>query len=121
MIAPVIPSAPSSARSLTDRGSVALAGAVGAGAWWHWAVPLWFAGLAVLLAVAARRPTLLVVGGFLLAAAVGARSMDGMGAVTPAPYEGTVTLVTDPRETPFGARVDVRVDRDVPWADVPRN
>lgn len=94
---------------LTDRGAVALAGAVAAGAWWHGPIPL---GLGLVLvggALVARRPWLLVIGGFLLAAALGHRAVAGLDPVVPAPYDGPVTLLSDPTETPYGVRADVRV------------
>lgn len=94
---------------LTDRGALVLAGAVAGGAWWHGPVPLAAGVLVVAIALVARRPRVLVVGGFLLAAALGGRAVAGLDPVAPGPYEGPVTLVSDPTETPFGVRADVRV------------
>ncbi len=94
---------------LTDRGAVALAMSVAAGAWWHGPMPLLAGVGAVVAALAARRPWLLVMAGFALAAPLGHRAMAGLDPVEPAAYEGVVTLLADPTITPYGARVDVRV------------
>lgn len=94
---------------MSDRQAVLVAAAVALGAWWHGAVPLVVGGAVVLVALVVRWPWLLAVGGFALAAGLGARSWAGMGPVAPAPFEGTVTLLADPTDTPFGVRVDVRV------------
>ncbi|CAN5909828.1 hypothetical protein BH23ACT2_BH23ACT2_24580 [soil metagenome] len=108
--APGIPPAPASpARVLTDRGAVALAVAATLAAWWHPPVPLAVGVVVVIAALAVRHPVLLVVGTFALAAALGVRAQEGLAPIDPAPYDGIVTLVSDPRETPFGMRVDVRV------------
>lgn len=107
-----IPPAPvERGRPLTDLGATALAAAVCLGAWWHWSPPLglWPGAVLVGTASAARRPWLLVLGGFVLASALGVRSIDGLIPVAPAPYDGRVTLLADPQDTPFGVRVDVRV------------
>ncbi len=58
---PLIPDAiESGGRPLTDRGAVALAVATVLGAWWHRPVPLAVGVIAVLVAVAIRRPIVLV-------------------------------------------------------------
>ena len=97
--------------SLTDRGALALAVAVSAGAWWHGPVPLLVGLAAAAVSIVARRPAWLVLGGFVLAAALGQRAVDGLQPVAPNAYAGTVTLLADPSITPYGARVDVRVGR----------
>lgn len=79
------------------------------GVWWHPPVPLAVGTVIVLVALAVRRPVLLVVGIFAVGAALGVRAQDGLAPLASAPFEGTVTLVNDPRETPFGLRVDARV------------
>lgn len=99
-------------RPLTDRGALAVAAATVVGGWWHGPVPLWAGVVLTVGALLARRPTLLVAGAFLLAAALGARSFDGLTPVEAGPYEGPVTLLGDPKETPYGVRVDVRVGSD---------
>lgn len=107
---PAVPPAPAPrGRPLTDAGALALAVAVACGAWFHHPVPL-VAGVATVgAALAARRPWLLVLGGFLLASALGARSMAGLDPARPGAYAGPVTLVADPQPMAFGTRVDVRV------------
>ncbi len=94
---------------LTDRGAVVLAAAVASGAWWHEPLPLWLGVVAVVVALAVRRPWLLVAGGFVLATALGERAWAGLDPMSPAPFAGTVTLLADPTATPYGVRVDVRV------------
>lgn len=94
---------------LGERVVWAVALAVFAGAWWHGPVPLWAAVGAMVIGGVLRRPWVLVLVGFLLAAALGARSYAGLDPVATEPYEGPVTLVADPTDTPFGVRVDVRV------------
>ncbi|MBX3287227.1 MAG: ComEC/Rec2 family competence protein, partial [Actinobacteria bacterium] len=47
-------------------------------------------------------------------AGLGTRAWAGLDPVAPAPFTGPVTLLSDPADTPFGVRVDVRVgDRRV--------
>lgn len=95
--------------AFTDRGAVVLAVAVAAGAWWHLDLPLPLGVAVVAAALAVRRPWLLVIGGFVLATSLGHRAVDGLDPVAAAPYQGPVTLLADPADTPFGVRVDVRV------------
>ncbi|MEO6629204.1 MAG: ComEC/Rec2 family competence protein, partial [Aquihabitans sp.] len=87
-----------------------LAAAVSAGAWWHRAPPLglWLGVAVVTAALVVRRPWMLVAGGFVLAGSLGARSMAGMDPVRAAPFRGRVTLLSDPQDTPFGVKADVR-------------
>ena len=107
---PLIPEAFETAgRPLTDRGAVAVATAVVLGAWWHRPVPLAVGIVVVLVAVTVRRPMVLVLGAFLVASALGTRSFDGLTPAEPGDYAGPVTLLSDPKETPYGMRVDVRV------------
>jgi competence protein ComEC len=85
------------------------------------AVAAWLAAIAhrpvpavvlVLVAVAVvvvRRPAVLVAGVAVLATGLAARSHAGLDPVRPAPWRGTVTLVSDPGPTPFGWRADVRM------------
>lgn len=97
---------------MSDRAAVAVAVAVCAGAWLAAGLPLapWVAAVAVALAL--RRPALLVAGAGLLASALGARAEAGL---TPPPpgqvVHGEVVLVSDPVETRGALRVDVRVGR----------
>lgn len=107
---PAVPPAPraSRGRSLTDRGAVVMAFAAAAGAWWAGPIPLVVAGAVVVAAFALRRPAVLVLGAFALAAALGARSHAGLDPVAPGPYDGPVTLLGDPEPVAYGVRVDVR-------------
>ena len=99
---------------MSDRQAVLVAAAVAAGAWWHGAVPLVVGLVLVAVALAARWPLVLALGGFALAAGLGTRAWSGLHPVAPSAYAGPVTLVADPTDTPYGVRVDVRVgDRRV--------
>ena len=104
-----IPAADPQGPALSDWGAVAVAVAVAGGAWWHGPVPLLAGLLAVALCLVVRRPVLLVLAGFVLAAALGQRAVAGLDPVARGTYAGTVTLLADPSITPYGARVDVRV------------
>ncbi|MBW3627609.1 MAG: ComEC/Rec2 family competence protein, partial [Actinobacteria bacterium] len=67
---------------------------------------------AVALALALRRPWLLVAGAALLASALGARAEAGLAPPPPGQVvHGEVVLVSDPVETRGALRVDVRVGR----------
>lgn len=96
-------------RPLTDGGAVLVAAAVALGAWWHRPWPLAMGAVAVGAALLARRPWLLVAGGFLLAGTLGQRAVDGLDPVVAGPHREPVVLLGDPRPMPFGARADVRV------------
>lgn len=111
MTAPgAIPPAPVPPPSVLGEGVVwAVTMAICGGAWWHGPVPLRVAIGTVAIGCVLRRPWMLALAGFLLAAALGARSYAGLQPVSAEPYEGPVTLVADPTDTPFGVRVDVRV------------
>lgn len=86
-----------------------MAAAAATGAWWHGPIPL-VVGLGLVTgALALRRPALLAIGAFALAAALGVRAHDGLEPLSTERYEGPMTLVTDPDETPFGMRADARV------------
>ncbi len=104
-----IPAADQPRSSLSDWGAVAVAVAVAAGAWWHGPVPLPVGVLVVALCLVVRRPVLLVLAGFVLAASLGQRAIDGLDPAAPGDYAGTVVLLADPSLTPYGAQVDVRV------------
>ncbi len=65
-------------------------------------VPLALAVAVVTLAMVARRPALVCLGGLLLASSLGARAEAGLRPPEPGPFRGTVTLVSDP-EDHFGA------------------
>ena len=103
---------------MSDAGAavVAVAAAVGALAPRHVPVALAFALIAV--AMAGRRPAVLVVGVALAASGLAARSWDGLAPPSPRQVEGPVTLVGDPEDALGGVRVDVRVGhrRAEAWA-----
>lgn len=99
---------PSRGRVLTDGGAVAVAAAVVVGAWWHRPLPVVIGAVVAGVALAGRRPMLLVAAGLLLGAALGHRAWSGMDPAEPRAFAGPVTLVADPTETPYGIRVDVR-------------
>ncbi len=106
---PAAPGADHAARALTDVEAFVLAAAVALGAWWARPVPVPFAALGVVVALVRRRPAALVLAALLLAAGLGFRAEEGLRPPGPERHEGVVTLVADPRETPWGTRVDVRV------------
>ncbi len=87
---------------------VALAVAAIAGAWWSAAVPLIPAIALGVVALAARKPWLLVAAVVLLGSSLGARAWSGLDPVPAAAFEGEVTLVADPIPAGAGMRVDVR-------------
>lgn len=82
--------------SATDLHLAVLAVSVTAGAWWARPVPWPAATLLVGVAIARRRPWWLVVGGFLLAGSLAARSWDGLAPPAERPVAGWVVLRTDP-------------------------
>lgn len=107
-----LPPAPPVANALDDRGVLLLAAAAAAGAWWALPVPLVIAAVAagglVVVAHHGRHPVLLLPAVLVLASALGARALDGLHPQPAQRFSGIVTLVSDPREAPFGVRVDVR-------------
>lgn len=107
---PGVPPAPRSVPHLSDRGSVVLALAACLGAWWASPVPRWAGGVVVATALVLKRPNVLVAGVFLLAASLGQRAVAGLEPPEPGPFRGIVTLVSDPRESAWGVRADVRAD-----------
>lgn len=93
---------------MSDRQVVALAVAAIAGAWWSTGVPLTLAVALGVVALAARKPWLLVAAIALLSSTLGARAWAGLSPVEPAAFDGEVTLVADPVPVGEGMRVDVR-------------
>ena len=93
---------------MSDRRVAALAAAAIAGAWWSAAVPLIPAIIAGAVALAFRKPWLLVAAVALLGSTLGARAWAGLGPVEPAAFDGEATLVADPVPVGEGMRVDVR-------------
>jgi len=96
---------------VSDRWAVAVAAAVMLGAWGHPSLSLALGVAVVVAAFVLQRPAVLVVGGFVLAAALGTRAVDGLAPIASSPFEGTVTLLADPTVGPYGTTVDVRVGR----------
>ncbi|MDP8987993.1 MAG: ComEC/Rec2 family competence protein [Actinomycetota bacterium] len=95
---------------MSDRAAYALAVAVCVGAWLAAGLPLPPAVAAVAVALALRRPWLLVAGAALLASALGARAEAGLAPPPPGQaVRGEVVLASDPVETRGGLRVDIRV------------
>ncbi|WP_420640246.1 ComEC/Rec2 family competence protein [Candidatus Poriferisocius sp.] len=103
---------------MSDRQTVVLAVAAVVGAWWSAAVPVVPVAALGVVAVAARRPWLLVVAVALLSSTLGARAWAGLGPVEPAAFAGEVALVSDPVPVGQGMRADVRADgrRYEAWA-----
>ncbi len=103
---------------MSDRHAVALAVAAMAGAWWSAGVPL-VPGIALAaVALAVRKPWLLVVGVLLLSSSLGARAWAGLDPLEPAAFEGEAALVSDPVPVGEGMRVFVRAEgrRYEAWA-----
>ncbi len=97
-------------RSLTDVEAVALAVAVGVGAWLARPVPLVLAAATVVVALGFRRPWLLCIGGLLVASALGATSRAGLAPPAVRAWSGTVTLVADPESSVAGLQGIARAD-----------
>ena len=94
---------------MADGATVALALAACLGAWAARPLPLLPTLLLVVLALAVRRPVLLMVGVALAASALAARSWDGLRPPATGPWSGVATLVGDPAEVAGALRVDVRI------------
>ena len=92
-----------------DRSAVALALAACVGAWAARPLPLLPVLLLVAVALAVRRPVLLMLGVTLAASSLGARSWDGLRPPAVGPWSGVATLVGDPAEVAGALRVDVRI------------
>lgn len=103
---------------MSDRHAVALAVAAMAGAWWSAGVPLVPAIALAAVALAVRKPWLLVVGVLLLSSSLGARAWAGLEPLEPAAFEGEAALVSDPVPVGEGMRVFVRAEgrRYEAWA-----
>ena len=103
---------------MSDRHAVALAVAAMVGAWWSAAVPLLPAVALALVALAVRKPWLLVAAVMLLSSSLGARAWAGLDPVEPAAFDGEATLVADPVPVGEGMRVSVRAEgrRYEAWA-----
>jgi competence protein ComEC len=94
---------------MSDPGTVVLAAAVWLGALLALPVPRPLGALVVAIAFALRRPSLLVVGGGLLASALGAAALAGLLPAPAGSVRGEVILLTDPVAAGHAVHVDVRV------------
>ena len=103
---------------MSDRHAVALAVATLAGAWWSAPIPLAPAIVLGVVALAVRKPWLLVVAIMLLSSSLGARSWAGLDPIEPAVFEGEMALVADPVPVGEGMRVTMRAEerRYEAWA-----
>ena len=70
----------------------------------------WVGALLVVVALATRRPVVLVIGAFVLAGGLAARADAGLVSPRPGPFEGWATMLTDPEASGSGVRADVRLD-----------
>jgi competence protein ComEC len=95
---------------MTDRAAVAIAIAAVAGALEGRGPSLWVGTLLVVIAFVVRRPLLLAVSVFVLVGGLAARADAGLVSPQPGPFDGWVTLLTDPDTGAFGLAADVRVD-----------
>jgi competence protein ComEC len=93
---------------MNDGWAVAMAVVTALGAWAGLPVPRWLGAVVVVAALLARRPALLCVGAALLASALSVAAWAGTVSVRAAPYNGVVTLVTDPETIASGVRAEVR-------------
>ena len=103
---------------MSDRHTVALAVAAIVGAWWSAAVPFAPAVALALVALAVRKPWLLVAAIMLLSSSLGARAWAGLDPLEPSAFDGEATLVSDPVPVGEGMRVFVRANgrRYEAWA-----
>ncbi len=101
-LAPVgVPEPPGDERALTPAGALLLAAAVAGGCVVAHPLSLLVPAGVALVALAVRRPLLLVGAAALAASALGARAEAGLAPPARSSVEGPVTLVSDP-ETRFG-------------------
>jgi competence protein ComEC len=103
---------------MTEVGTVVLALAAAGGAWCAWPAPLPLAVAVVAVALVGRWPAVLVLGAALLTSTLAARSWAGLHPPTDRPFDGVVTLVSDPASVGGETRVEVRVStkRVEAWA-----
>ncbi|MCB0976203.1 MAG: ComEC/Rec2 family competence protein [Acidimicrobiales bacterium] len=93
---------------MSDRAAIYAALLAVLGAWWHHPVPILVGVTTAVAALGFRRPWLLGLSLLFLASNLGSRAVDGLSPVRESRFSGTVTLVSDPVETRFGLRADVR-------------
>ncbi|MDZ7673897.1 MAG: ComEC/Rec2 family competence protein [Acidimicrobiales bacterium] len=87
---------------MSDRVAVALAACAWFGAWWAHPLPWWAPIPGVVVACAVRRPVTAAVALVVLADVLAVRALDGLDPLGDAPFDGEITLVTDPEPTADG-------------------
>ena len=95
---------------MSDRAAVAVALAAVVGAVVGQGPSPWIGALFVVVAFAARRPVVLVIGVFVLAGGLAARADAGLVPPRPGPFEGWVTMLSDPDASGSAVQADVRLD-----------
>jgi competence protein ComEC len=97
-------------RVLSDAAAIAMALGSFAAAMVGWSIAVWMPALAVVVALAARRPWLLVAAVVVLAAALGARSQRALAVPVPQrEVREWVTVARDPEQFGAATRLDVRL------------
>ena len=97
-------------RALSDRQAFLLAAVTWIGASLARPLPLGVGVGLVVVAFAARRPWVLIVGVAVVAGTMGSRAVDGLAPARPAAYAGVATLVSDPEDRLGATVADVRVE-----------
>jgi competence protein ComEC len=91
--------------------AVVVAVAAVAGALVEWGPSPWIGGALVVVSLLLHRPVALAAAVFLLAGGLATRAEDGLVPVTPGPFSGAMTLLSDPEPTSGGGvRADVHLD-----------
>lgn len=93
---------------MSDRATVALAVAAVVGAVLEWGPSPWIAGGLVIAAFAIRLPVALILAVFLCAGGLAAHAEAGLVSPAPGPFDGWVTLLTDPAAGRYDVHADVR-------------
>jgi competence protein ComEC len=94
---------------MSDVAAVVMAAAVWLGALAALPVPRWIGVVLAVLALVARRPAVLVAGGFVLASSLGASAWDGLAPPARSTIRGDAVLVGDPVAFDQSLRVDLRL------------
>lgn len=94
---------------MSDAATVVLALSTAVGAWAGRPLPLVPLAVLALLAMGLRRPALLCLAAGLGASALAARSEAGLRPPVVGPFDGVVTLVSDPVEVAGAVRADIRL------------
>ena len=95
---------------MSDRGAIALAVATVTGALVGRGPSPWLGALAVMVAIVARRPAVVILGAFALAGGLAERAEAGLVAPEPGPFEGWGAMLTDPEMRSSGLGAYVRLD-----------